>query len=99
MCGEMAGEPLAIPILLGLGLDEFSMNATAIPEAKAVLRSLSLAEAEEIAAESLSLPSAEKVRPISRGGSRSERKDWRVQEANTPVAVPVKRGGMTKGAC
>jgi phosphotransferase system enzyme I (PtsI) len=67
MCGEMAGEPLAIPILLGLGLDEFSMNATAIPEAKAVLRSLSLAEAEEIAAESLSLPSAEEVRAYLKG--------------------------------
>lgn len=50
MCGEMAGEPLAIPILLGLGLDEFSMNAAAIPEAKAIIRSLSLAEAKGVAA-------------------------------------------------
>ncbi len=62
MCGEMAGEPLAIPILLGLGLDEFSMNASAIPEAKAIIRSLSLAEAEEIAAKALKLPSAEEIR-------------------------------------
>ncbi len=49
ICGEMAGEPSAIPILLGLGLDEFSMNAAAIPEAKAIIRSLSLAEAKGIA--------------------------------------------------
>ena len=62
MCGEMAGEPLAIPILLGLGLDEFSMNAAAIPEAKAIIRSLSLAEAEGIAADALSLLSAEEIR-------------------------------------
>jgi len=50
LCGEMAGEPYAIPILLGLGLDEFSMNAAAIPEAKAIIRSLSLVEAKGIAA-------------------------------------------------
>jgi len=56
MCGEMAGDAEAIPILLGLGLDEFSMNAVAIPEAKAIIRSLSLAEAEGIAAKALSLP-------------------------------------------
>jgi phosphotransferase system enzyme I (PtsI) len=61
MCGEMAGEPLAIPILLGLGLDEFSMNAVAIPEAKAIIRSLSLAEAKGIATNVLSLPSAEEI--------------------------------------
>ena len=62
MCGEMAGAPEAIPILLGLGLDEFSMTATAIPEAKAILRSLSLAEAQEIATEALRLTSATEVR-------------------------------------
>ena len=62
MCGEMAGERLAIPILLGMGLDEFSMNAVAIPEAKVIIRSLSLAEAEGIAARALSLSSAEEIR-------------------------------------
>jgi phosphotransferase system enzyme I (PtsI) len=67
MCGEMAGEPLAIPILLGLGLDEFSMNAAAIPEAKAIIRSLSLAEAKGIAANALSLPSAEEIRSKCHG--------------------------------
>ncbi|MGP4064618.1 phosphoenolpyruvate--protein phosphotransferase [Oceanobacillus sp. M65] len=41
MCGEMAGEPLAIPILLGLGLDEFSMSATSILPARTQLKELS----------------------------------------------------------
>jgi phosphoenolpyruvate-protein kinase (PTS system EI component) len=35
MCGELAGEPLAIPLLLSLGLDEFSMNPPAIPRGQA----------------------------------------------------------------
>jgi phosphotransferase system enzyme I (PtsI) len=37
MCGELAGSPAAIPILLGYGLDEFSMSATAIPKAKRLI--------------------------------------------------------------
>src|SRR5690625_2540661 len=40
MCGEMAGDPLAIPILLGLGLDEFSMNASSILVARSQIRKL-----------------------------------------------------------
>jgi phosphotransferase system enzyme I (PtsI) len=40
MCGEMAGDPMYIPILLGLGIDELSMNPIAILEVKRVLRSL-----------------------------------------------------------
>jgi phosphotransferase system enzyme I (PtsI) len=40
MCGELAGMPKAIPILLGLGLDEFSMNPRAIPEAKYLIHKL-----------------------------------------------------------
>ncbi|MFE1243693.1 phosphoenolpyruvate--protein phosphotransferase [Fictibacillus sp. NPDC058756] len=41
MCGEMAGDPIAIPILLGLGLDEFSMSATSVLPARSQIRSLS----------------------------------------------------------
>jgi phosphoenolpyruvate-protein phosphotransferase/dihydroxyacetone kinase phosphotransfer subunit len=62
MCGEMAGDILAIPILLGLGLDEFSMNPAAIPEAKAIISSLSLVEAKRIAVKALSLSSAEEIK-------------------------------------
>jgi len=62
MCGEMAGDLEAIPILLGLGLDEFSMNAPAIPRAKALICSLSMDEAREIATRALSMTRADEVR-------------------------------------
>ena len=44
MCGEMAGDPFNLPILMGLGIDELSMNPQTIPMAKNVIRSLSAAE-------------------------------------------------------
>lgn len=44
MCGEMAGDPVAIPILLGLGLDEFSMSASSILPARKQISQLSRAE-------------------------------------------------------
>jgi phosphoenolpyruvate-protein kinase (PTS system EI component) len=62
LCGELAGRRRAIPVLLGLGLDEFSMTPRAIPEAKQLIRSLKLSEAEEIAQEALSLPTVAEVK-------------------------------------
>ncbi|MBL7213716.1 MAG: phosphoenolpyruvate--protein phosphotransferase [Desulfobacteraceae bacterium] len=47
LCGEMAGDPLCVPILLGLGIGEFSMNARVIPLIKKLVRSISLKEAQE----------------------------------------------------
>ncbi|MBC7227048.1 MAG: phosphoenolpyruvate--protein phosphotransferase [Thermoflexales bacterium] len=58
LCGELAGEPIAIPLLLGLGLDEFSMTPAAIPYAKELIRALSMADAREIARQALLLSSA-----------------------------------------
>jgi phosphocarrier protein FPr len=62
LCGELAGERRAIPVLLGLGLDEFSMTPRAIPEAKQIIRSLTLAEAQEIAEHALSLATVAEVK-------------------------------------
>jgi len=56
MCGELAGEPKAIPVLLGLGLDEFSMAPTLVPHAKAVIRSSDAAQCKQIAKDVLDLP-------------------------------------------
>jgi phosphoenolpyruvate-protein phosphotransferase len=64
MCGEMAGDLVAIPILLGLGLDEFSMGAAAVPPAKALIRQLSLVETQALAREALAQPTAPAVRDL-----------------------------------
>lgn len=61
MCGEMAGDEKAIPLLLGLGLDEFSMSASSILEARSIVRSLSYGEMKELADKALNLPTTEDV--------------------------------------
>ncbi len=66
LCGELAGDPAAIPVLLGLGLDEFSMNPTAIPQAKRVICSLTREEADQVARAALQQESAEAVRALIR---------------------------------
>jgi phosphotransferase system enzyme I (PtsI) len=66
LCGELAGEPLAIPILLGLGLDEFSMNPQAIPIAKQIIRSLKVSECQKLAKKVLKFESAEEVKAYMR---------------------------------
>lgn len=62
MCGELAGNALATPLLVGLGLDELSMSAPAIPAVKAALRDLDSAQAQQVAQKALGLDSAESVR-------------------------------------
>lgn len=66
MCGEMAGDPEAIPLLLGLGLDEFSMSAGSILPARGLLRKIRYKEQQRIAREALTLESAEAVRRLLR---------------------------------
>jgi phosphoenolpyruvate-protein phosphotransferase (PTS system enzyme I) len=61
MCGELAGMKKAIPILLGFGLDEFSMNPRAIPEAKHLLSRLTDAKATEIANQVMSFGTAAEI--------------------------------------
>lgn len=61
MCGELAGDPVATMILLGLGLDEFSMTASSIPLIKKILRSVSKAECEEVANKALAMDTAEEI--------------------------------------
>jgi len=62
VCGEMAGDLQAIPLLLGLGVDELSMSPAQIPAAKNVIRNRIFGEAQNLARMALDLDSAEAVR-------------------------------------
>jgi phosphotransferase system enzyme I (PtsI) len=61
MCGELAGEPLAAPILLGLGLDEFSMNPPVVPLLKQILRGLNAGEMKLLAEKALQLETPQEI--------------------------------------
>ena len=61
MCGEMAGDVLAAPVLLGLGLDEFSMSASSILKARKMIRNLSYKEMQELSKKALTLETMEDV--------------------------------------
>lgn len=67
MCGEMAGDPIAIPILLGMGLDEFSMSASSLLPARRQLGRMSRAEAAKHTSTILSMSSSRQVEEFVRG--------------------------------
>lgn len=64
MCGELAGNALAAPLLVGLGLDELSMSAPSIPPVKAAIRAMSLDTARQIAQEAISCTSTSQVNQL-----------------------------------
>jgi phosphotransferase system enzyme I (PtsI) len=64
MCGEMAGEPFYIPILLGLGIDELSMNVMALPRVKRILRSLHYKESKSITDDVFKLSTAQEIEKL-----------------------------------
>ena len=66
MCGEMAGDSIAIPILLGLGLDEFSMSATSILPARTQIKQLSKEELSSYKDQLLSMSTADEVEAFIR---------------------------------
>lgn len=61
LCGAMASDPLAVSLLLGLGIRDFSMEGSAIPELKEAISRISLPEAEQLADDALSCTTAEEV--------------------------------------
>jgi multiphosphoryl transfer protein len=62
VCGELAGDAQAVPMLVGLGVDELSMNAPAIPRAKEIVRTLDYAQTRAQAEAALALETPEAVR-------------------------------------
>ena len=62
LCGELGADPVAVPILVGLGVDELSVNVPAVAAVKARIRALSFAEARELAARALRCATAGEVR-------------------------------------
>lgn len=61
ICGELAGDPGAAILLMAMGYDSLSMNATNLPKVKSVLRGVSMAEAEELLAEVMTLHEVEDI--------------------------------------
>jgi len=66
VCGGLAGDPIAVPVLLGLGLQELSVVPGAIPQIKALIRTYTLGECRKLAERALSFSSAAEVRALVR---------------------------------
>ncbi|MBQ1782867.1 MAG: phosphoenolpyruvate--protein phosphotransferase [Gammaproteobacteria bacterium] len=64
VCGGLASEPEAVPLLLGLGIDEFSVSVPSLPEVKAQLRTLDSAACQELAAQALACDDGAAVRRL-----------------------------------
>jgi len=62
MCGEMAGDSIAIPLLIGLGLDEFSMSAPSMLKARNQINQLTQIEMKQVAEKALSMQTSEQVK-------------------------------------
>ncbi len=64
VCGEMAGEPMLAPIMVGLGIRELSMSAVSVPEVKATIRAIDLEGATALVKRVRDIATAEEIRPI-----------------------------------
>jgi phosphocarrier protein FPr len=65
VCGELAADPQAVPVLVGMGVDELSVGVAAIPEVKAMIRTLERRACEVLASRALAAGSAAEVRGLS----------------------------------
>ena len=65
VCGELGGDPLAVPVLIGLGVDELSLNASGIPRTKSIVRLVNLSKARRLAEEVLKTESAAEARKLA----------------------------------
>jgi phosphotransferase system enzyme I (PtsI) len=61
VCGEMAGDPVMVPLLVGLGIDTLSVTVGSLPNVKFVVQNMKIVEARDLAKEALSEPDASKT--------------------------------------
>ncbi|MDR2050042.1 MAG: phosphoenolpyruvate--protein phosphotransferase [Treponema sp.] len=80
MCGELAGDPSVTPLLIGLGLDEFSMAMPSIPPVKHIIRRVRFSGCQELAAEALACTSCGQVNELLRVWAKDHIKEDRVKE-------------------
>jgi phosphocarrier protein FPr len=66
ICGELGADPQAVPILVGLGVDELSVSVPTIPTVKEQIRTLNLAETQSLATRAMSCATAPEVRKMVR---------------------------------
>jgi len=71
VCGELAGDPLGALLLLGLGIDSFSMSAGSLPRIKRVIRSVPLVRARELSREALACERGDEVRGLLRAALKA----------------------------
>jgi multiphosphoryl transfer protein len=64
VCGEAASDPIALPLLVGLGVDELSVGASRVGTVRAWIRELVLREAQELASRALTCTTAEEVEAL-----------------------------------
>ena len=76
MCGEMASDPVATLLLLGLGLTEFSVNPPALLKIKKIITSVDMAYAREVAAKAMQLPTADEIVLYLRAAMPKELQDY-----------------------
>src|SRR2546423_1057125 len=101
VCGGLAAEPLAVPVLLGIGVDELSVPVPAIAAVKALVRRLSLRHCRDLARDEAGLRTARRERAAHRcppvphvprappeGGAATKRPDRRRRSARHAVARP-----------
>ena len=96
ICGEMASDPIHTPILLGLGINELSMNPQAIPTIKQMIRSINISDTKPLVEEALKLKSADKIFALLRdtyGDVLSE-----FNRTDTGARTGVKKKTRRKGA-
>jgi phosphotransferase system enzyme I (PtsI) len=86
MCGEMAGEPLYVLVLLGLGLSELSMNGASIPLVKRVIRAAKASDGRDLLAQLLDLTAADDIERTVRNEMQRQFADLLESEDVGPVA-------------